>query len=329
LARIILDTDGLISGEAKEKLDQAIEGTDFSLKIGKEINENELKDAAVLFFGGTPSWLSKEILAKMPNLKLIQTISAGVDYVKFENIPEKILVCGNVGAFSEPIAEHVFAMILAFAKDLFVHQKELSNGFFNQHENHMFLKGKNITILGAGGIGQAVARLAMSFQMNVFGVNSMGKEVPNFRRITTLENVDRLLPISDVVVIALPLTLKTRGVIDSAKLNKMKEDAILVNIARGAIIVERDLYEHLVKHPKFRAGLDVWWGRRPRAGEGEKFTLNHPFFELPNFIGTPHVSGNVPESVGIASMFAVENIIRFVKNRELKGIMDRRDYTGL
>ena len=328
MTRIILDTDGLLSDEARKRLDQSIRGSDYSLETGGKITDNRLKEVEVLLFGNASNWLSKEKFAKMPNLKLIQTISAGVDYIKFDEIPENVLVCGNVGAYSEPIAEHVFAMVLAFAKDLFPHQRELSNERFNQHVNHLFLKGKNITILGAGGIGQAVARLANCFQMNVFGINSTGRNLEGFQRVTTLSGAGELLRISDVVVIALPLTLKTRVLIDSAKLNEMKEDAILVNIARGAIIVERDLYEHLVTHPKFRVALDVWWGRRPRSTE-EKFNLDYPFFELPNFIGTPHVSGNVPESLRIASMFAVENIIRYLENRELKGIADRRDYIGL
>jgi len=328
LTRIILDTDALVAGGARKKLDLKIKGTDYSLRTGETINEVELNEIEVLLFGSREKWLSKEKLAKMPNLRLIQTFSAGVDYLKFEDIPEKITICGNVGAFSEPIAEHVFAMILAFAKQLFVHQQELSNERFNHHQNHLFLKEKNITILGTGGIGQAVVRIANCFQMNTFGVNTTGKEVTGFRQVTTLSNLDELLPISDVVVIALPLTFRTRGLINSSKLNKMKEDAILVNVARGAIIVEKELFDYLSKHPKFRAASDVWWRSRPKSTE-EKFTQNYPFFQLPNFIGTPHISGDVPESYDIASMFAIENIIRYLGKESLKGIADRKDYLGM
>jgi phosphoglycerate dehydrogenase-like enzyme len=164
--------------------------------------------------------------------------------------------------------------------------------------------------------------------MKTYGVNSTGRNVANFQRITTLSNVDEILPLSDVVVVALPLTVKTRGLIDRDKLNKMKEDCILINVARAAIVVERDLFEHLTNHPKFRAAFDVWWRKWPKSAK-EKYTQNYPFFQLPNFIGTPHISGDVPESHEIASMFAVENIIRYVENRELKGLVDRRDYLGL
>ena len=327
-ARIILDADSWISGVAERKLDLAIGGRGYSFKTGDAIEEDELKDTEVLLFRNAAKWLSKEMLAKMPNLRLIQAFSAGVDHIKFEDIREEIKVCGNVGAYSDPIAEHVFALILAFAKDLFAHQRDLSNDHFIRHENHLFLKGKYITILGTGGIGQAVARIANCFQMKTYGVNSTGINVANFQQITTLSNVDEFLPLSDVVVVALPLTVKTRGLIDRDKLNRMKEDSILINVARAAIVDERDLFEHLTNHQKFRAAFDVWWRKWPKSTE-EKFTQNYPFFQLPNFIGTPHTSGGVPESQDIAPVFAVENIIRYVESRELRGLVDRRDYFGL
>ena len=327
-SRIILDADSLIATSAEEKLQLAIEGSKYSFKTGDAFDEDQLKEIEVLLFRSASKWLSKEMLAKMPNLRLVQAFSAGVDYIKFEDIPEQITVCGNFGAFSEPIAEHVFGYILAFAKDLFAHQHDLTNEHFIRHENHLFLKGKNITILGTGGIGKAVAGIARCFQMKTCGANSTGRRVTNFQQIITLSGVDAILPLSDVIVIALPLTVKTRGLINRDKLNQMKEDCILVNVARAAIVVEQDLFEHLASHPKFRAAFDVWWKKWPKSKE-EKYTQNYPFFNLPNFIGTPHISGDVPESRGIASMYAVENIIRYVKNRELKGVVDREDYLGL
>ena len=89
MTRIILDTDGLLSDEARKRLDQSIRGSDYSLETGGKINDDRLKEVVVLLSGNASNWLSKEKFSKMPNLKLIQTISAGVDYIKFDRNSRK------------------------------------------------------------------------------------------------------------------------------------------------------------------------------------------------------------------------------------------------
>ena len=106
----------------------------------------------------------------------------------------------------------------------------------------------------------------------------------------------------------------------------MKKNCILVNVARGYVIDEAALYSHLLQNPEFKCGLDVWW-HYPKANE--KFSQRFPLFKLPNFLGTPHVSGYVPEEREVALNFAVDNILRFVKNRPLRGLMESEDYRGL
>ena len=106
----------------------------------------------------------------------------------------------------------------------------------------------------------------------------------------------------------------------------MKKDAILVNVARGYVIDEEALYNHLRENPDFKSALDVWWWY-PK--QGEKFAQKFPFFDLPNFLGTPHDSGIVPETEELALLSAIENIGRYVRNEPLKGAMDRSEYLGL
>ncbi|MGI0085562.1 MAG: NAD(P)-dependent oxidoreductase, partial [Nitrososphaerales archaeon] len=122
------------------------------------------------------------------------------------------------------------------------------------------------------------------------------------------------------------LSVKTKGLIDRSKLGQMKEDCILVNVARAAIVVEEDLYDHLKAHPTFRAGFDVWW-EGPKKGHA--FAERFPFLELENFLGTPHVAGDVVESIDLASNSLVDNVIRYLDNRPLKGVANRDDYLGL
>ena len=278
-------------------------------------------------FDISKKWLSKEMISKMPKLKLIQSTRAGVDSVDFDNIPNNITVCGNIGAYSDQIAEHAFGMILYFARNIGISLQNLKNGVWEIPKTSIFLKGKTIGVVGAGGIGQACARLAKCFEMRTLGVNTSGKPARNFDRTFKLGNSDYIFSNSDVIVIATPLSVKTFHLIDSRRLRQMKDNCILINVARGFVIDEKALFEHLKEHPNFRAGLDVWW--RYPTGAGEKFSQDYPFFELPNFLGTPHDSGIVPETEEIAVLSAIGNIERFMKGRPLKGVTDRSHYEGL
>ena len=102
-----------------------------------------------------------------------------------------------------------------------------------------------------------------------------------------------MLAAADVLVIALPLTTATRGLVGARELGLMKPAAILVNVSRAAIVDEGTLYRHLRENPQFCAGIDAWW-HEPGAGTG--FSTGYPFFDLPNLIGSPHNSGIVPGS---------------------------------
>src|SRR5207247_10692489 len=119
-------------------------------------------------------------------------------------------------------------------------------------------------------------------------------------------------------------TVRTRGPIGARELGLMKPDAILVNVARGAIVDEGALYEHLRTSPEFRAGLDVWWHEPADGG----FRTDHPFFELPNFLGSPHNSAIVPGVLETAARRAAENVGRYLRGEPFTGLMRREDYEG-
>lgn len=270
----------------------------------------------------------RELIARaadMPGLKLIQSVRAGADSVDFGLIPEAVVYCGNVGAYSLPMGEFTMGMILYLAKYLSLRNEKLKIGK-GEYRNSDLLRGKTIGIIGAGGIGMEVARLAKSFGMKALGVNRSGRLTAFFDKVYGHSGIDSVLKLSDVVVLSLPLTVNTFHTIDSRRLRLMKKNCILVNVGRGYLIDERALYKHLKKNPEFRCALDVWW-RYPK--QGEKFVQRFPFFELPNFLGTPHVSGFVPEEREIAINSALDNIQRFVKGRKLRGIIRREDYLGL
>jgi phosphoglycerate dehydrogenase-like enzyme len=326
--KIILSTRAL-SAKAETLLTQVTQGK-YRTKLSSEsIADGDRERVEVILLDTARSEelsvLLPENLSRFPNLKLIQSTRAGVDVLRFEDIPERVIICGNIGAYGDQIAEHVFGMVLYFARNIGVSNAALSKGEW-QVPDSMFLRGKNILVVGAGGIGEPVGRLANSFGMQTVGVNSTGRSVPGFETVVGQDKIDDSLMNADVVVIALPLTVKTFHLFDKARLNKMKRTAILVNVARGYIIDERALYQHLKNNPNFKSGLDVWW-HYPK--KGEKFAQKYPFLELPNFVGTPHDSGIVPETEEIALLSAIENIGRFERGEKLKGVMNRNDYLGL
>lgn len=317
-----------LSSEALRKL-RTGGGKKYSVKSADKMRNSELKNVELMLVDPlhktTSDFLNPETLTKMPDLKFIQCIFAGVDWMNFDQLPEYVKVSGNVGAYADAMAEHVMGMILFFAKNQSGHLERLKAGVF-ENSYSLQLRGKTIGIIGAGGIGQAVAKVAKCFGMNTFGVNTSGNSISCFDRVVSTKNMDFVLRRSEVVVLSVPLTVNTFNMIDRKKLSLMKKGCILVNVARGDIVNEEDVYTHLKRNPSFKFATDVWW-HYPMTGK--KFTQHFPFFELPNFLGTPHISGFVPGRERLAMLEAIKNLLRFIKNEKVKGIVNREDYLGL
>jgi phosphoglycerate dehydrogenase-like enzyme len=143
--------------------------------------------------------------------------------------------------------------------------------------------------------------------MRVHAINRHGRTDEQVDWIGTPERLNELLEAADVLLISAPLTRATCGRIGAAELGRMKEDAILVNLARGEIVQERPLYDHLARHPRFTACIDAWWIEPVRHGE---FRIDQPFLDLPNVIASPHNSGQGGDAHDIALRRAVENCRR-------------------
>jgi phosphoglycerate dehydrogenase-like enzyme len=282
-----------------------------------------LADAEVLLSWNLRRELPPGALDSAPNLRLIQLLSAGADTVDFGAIPAGVRLAGNVGAYAEPMAEHVMAMTLALARRLPQRNADLARGEFNQSEPLLTLNGAVCAILGFGGIGKATARLMRAFGARIHAVNSSGQTSEPVEWASTLGELDEVLATADVLVISLPLTRATRGLIGARELALMKPAAILVNVARGAIIDEGALYAHLKDNPQFCAGIDAWWHE---PGRGAGFSVDYPFFDLPNLLGSPHNSGMVPGVLVGAARKAAENVSRYLRGEPVTGVMNPADY---
>jgi|AADL01.1.fsa_nt_gi glycerate dehydrogenase len=262
-------------------------------------------------------------ISKLPKLKLIQTLSAGVDLLDFNQIPDNITVCSNAGAFALPVAEHAVSMAMALSKNLLSNHMKMKNGVFDQRSPSIKLEGKMAGVLGYGGIGREIGRLCRGIGMEL-QVISRKPVSENVSFSGNLDSLDRVLQSSDFVFISLPLNRYTKNLITSDKLKKMKKDAILVNVARAAIINEQDLYNHLRENPEFKAGIDVWWQEPITTGEYE---MKYPFLDLPNVIGSPHNSGIVPDIDINAFMSALKNVELWMKTGKPHNVVRREDYT--
>ncbi|MBP8976076.1 MAG: hydroxyacid dehydrogenase [Bacteroidetes bacterium] len=255
--------------------------------------------------------------------KLMQLISAGGDHLPAELFNMNFDIAGNVGAYAIPMAEHVMAMVLALAKDLRVGHNKLKAGNFDQYTATKSLKGAVCAILGFGGIGKATAKLMRAFDCRIFAINTSGKTDEEVEFIGTTKDLQYVLNQADIIVISMALTKVTKNLISQQELFWMKDDAILVNVARGEIIDEKAFYDFLKTHPKFKAGIDAWWVEPFRHG---KFEMNYPFLDLPNVIGTPHNSGIVPDAFQNATKEAVQNVKSYLDGKAVKGIFKKEDY---
>ena len=262
-------------------------------------------------------------LADSARLRFIQLLSAGADSVDYAALPQRLMLAGNVGAYAQPMAEYVMAVTLALARRLPQRHAEMVRGEFGMWKPVLTLDGAVCGILGFGGIGKATGRLMRAFGARIYGVNTSGRTDEPADFIGTLADLDEVLAAADVLVVALPLTRATRGLIAARELGLMKPAAILVNVGRAAIMDERALYEHLRDHTDFCAGLDAWWHE---PGPGTEFSTRYPFFNLPNLIGSPHNSGVTNGALEVGARMAAENVRRFLRGEPVTGVVRREDY---
>jgi phosphoglycerate dehydrogenase-like enzyme len=266
---------------------------------------NALHDASAILAHDTGRELRPGEADQIHSARLIQFISAGIDFVKLNALPAGVPVASNGGAYAEAMAEHGLAMTLAAAKRLLVEHAALARGEFNQQTRNRTLAGKVCGILGFGGIGIATARLMRAMGMHIHAINRRGQSEEPTDWIGSVSAMDTLLAEADVLIVCTPLTPATKGLIGVRELSLMKPDAILVNLARGEIIHEAALFSHLQTHPNFFACIDAWWVEPVRHGT---FRMDHPFLSLPNVLGSPHNSASIPGMTGTGLRRAIANI---------------------
>jgi phosphoglycerate dehydrogenase-like enzyme len=254
-------------------------------------------------------------------LKWIQTATAGVDGLMFEELQESdVLVTNSRGVFEGAIAEYTLGLLLMFTKDL-LGTLELQRQRQWRHRETGRLVGAGLLVIGAGPIGREIGLLAKRVGVEVEIVARRRRE--NDRDFGVVHAIDELhaaLGRADFVVVATPLTQATRGLIDGDAIAAMKPGAYLVNVGRGAVVDEAALLAGLESGHLAGAALDVF--------ENEPLPVDHPFWGRPDVIVSPHMSADAVGWQSTVTAVFTENLRRYVAGEELLNRVDTRSGYG-
>jgi D-2-hydroxyacid dehydrogenase (NADP+) len=282
---------------------------------GKEKFDALLADADIIY-GLLPP---KDLLTRAPRLKWIQMMSAGVDRLRDTEIwRSEVNITGVSGIHDTPIGEFVFELMLMFAKGapqcFQMKQKREWRRF-----PPTTLRGKTVGIVGLGHIGQEVARLSKAFGMKVIATRRSAKKTGTARYVDKLMPAGQtpsLLKESDFVVIATPHTPETHHLIGEKEFSMMKSTAYIINIARGGIIDEAALVKALDEKRIAGAGLDVT--------EREPLPPESRWWDFPNVILSPHVSGGMEDYMARATELFCDNLKRYIAGKKLRNVIDKK-----
>jgi phosphoglycerate dehydrogenase-like enzyme len=281
-----------------------------------------LAQATALLARNTAAELLAGEAALIGQARLVQFVTAGVDYIPLSNLPANLPIACNGGGYAEPMAEHAVMMALAAMKRLLIEHAKLASGTFDQFRPNRMLAGSVCGILGFGGIGIATARLMRALGARIHAINRRGATEEPIDWIGATSAIDRLLADSDILVLSMPLTPATRALLGRRELTLMKNDAVLINLARGEIIDEAALFAHLQARPQFTACIDAWWVEPVRHGH---FRMDHNFMSLPNVIASPHNSASIAGGREVALRRAVENVRRALEGGDARHLVPPAD----
>ncbi|MCW3990933.1 MAG: hypothetical protein NWE88_12765 [Candidatus Bathyarchaeota archaeon] len=264
--------------------------------------------------------LSPDVARAASNLKLLQKTGAGVDDIPFDAFNPDVLVANTSGANPTPLAEGALALILALAKHVIPRHNTFKTG--RSGPPGVTLKDKKAGIIGMGSIGTEVAKRLQAFEMDILAVrrspNPELKESLGLKFLGGRGDLDHVMKESDFLVVTVPLTPETRGMIGEHQIRLMKPTAFIVNVARAAIIQEEPLYTALKEERIAGAALDVWWKPHfwdPFWNPEGADASNYPYWELPNVICTPHNIGSTDTRSDAGLEIMVENILRIRDGR--------------
>jgi phosphoglycerate dehydrogenase-like enzyme len=290
------------------------------LPEGVELVAEPDDEVEFMIFGPELSRHGAALFERLPSLRVVQSLSAGVDSL-LPLVPDGVVICGASGAHDIATAEWVVAALLALRRRLLEFRELQRRGVWDSNAGKWLvtgpslvgpiddLEGATVLIVGYGSIGRAVAERLAPLQARVVGVAKHARadaEPP--------EALPRLLPQADAVVLLVPLNAETEHIVDERFLAQMKEGAILINAARGRI-VDTDALLEALHAGRIRAALDVT--------DPEPLPPEHPLWRAPNVLVTPHVAGGTMQWSRRAYRVAGEQLRRYAAGEPLRNVIAR------
>lgn len=276
-----------------------------------------LRDADVLVVTDFRADSLRRAFSEAKRLEWVHATSAGVDMLLFPELIESDVPVTNArGIFDRPIAEYVLGCMLLFAKDLLT-SVELQRAHRWKHRDNERIQGRRVLVVGAGSIGRQIAQLARAVGMHVEGVASRRRDAdPDFDAVYASADLDARLEHADFVAIAAPLTDATRGLFGAEQFRRMRRDARLINIGRGPIVQTDALTQALREGDIAGAALDVL--------EQEPLPADHPLWDMPQVVISPHMAGDVVGWRHALSEQFLDNFRRWREGRPLENLVDKK-----
>ncbi|MHB1167096.1 MAG: D-2-hydroxyacid dehydrogenase [Carboxydocellales bacterium] len=303
-----------ISGKHIAKLQAKLGQLDISVYSSIEEAEAELAEAEILLTYGED--LNGEILKKCKALRWIMVVSAGLERLPWDELREqRVLVTNARGIHRGPMSEYTLGVMLQLTRrsqELFTLQQQKKWDRTIRVEE---IQGKTLGVLGAGSIGQEIARKAKVFGMKTLGLNRSGRPIEHFDQIYPTTELNQLLGACDYLVVVLPLTKETKHLLGAAEFGRMKESAYLINISRGEVVDEQALIAAIRDKRIAGAVLDVFCQ--------EPLPVDSPLWDLDGVVITPHLSSRSPLYMERAMEIFADNLTVFLQGYgEMRNVID-------
>ncbi len=283
-----------------------------SRECGQDAREAAPRVEIILGFRFPP-----EILRWAANLRWVQLTSVGAEQlINSPDLKDDVVVTVARGIHHPQIGEYTIGVMLALARGLPQVVRNQERKIWKQWAG-VSLAGRRLGLIGLGAVGSEIARLARGLGMRVTGLRRSGRPHPLVDRLVGPKQLIELLGESDFVVVAVPLTARTRGLIGDKEFKAMKGGAYLINIARGEVVDEMALMDALRRGAIAGAALDVF--------EEEPLGPESPLWETPNLLITPHISGLSRDYAGRVAELFLENYRRFKRGETLLHVVSREE----
>ena len=322
LTRSLLDEDiRYISNGLLE-----IVGNVFQFVTPKEFNEDEISNIAHDVDVLLGPFVTKKIIASAKKLKLIQVPWTGMDTFNFDIIRDLNVPVCNSHSNANAVAEMGIAMILDLLKKVSYHDRKMRHGNWNRDQKPMDLKagmlaGKTVSILGYGSIGRKMGLILNCFGAKVIGIANHKHDYEEVSKMYLSSEWNIAASQADIFVCTIPLTEKTRCMINTNTISLLKKNSLLVNLSRAEIIEDVALYHSLLNgHIKGYAS-DVWWNTPKRGETTSVVSLQNKYEELENVVLSPHRAGFVEGALPHLDD-AIVNIANLIQGKPFKNRVD-------